>query len=206
MVRKRDFKNVQKKKNTLTLEIYKLWEFHLTIHANTFNDISLFRGIDLSRIVSFAFLHQLCFWFTKNNWLCYTEKHFHQWFPTFAPLCIRIVFAHCGGGCERWRMDGALMKGSVNIRRRNTHWVLSSHYTPEQTHLLTFLEPLSPSLPLCFLPTIFFLNSSGTEWQLLTSHTPSRHLSVTQDLFLSLKIQHTHTHTVITAPSLWTPP
>lgn len=56
------------------------------------------------------------------------------------------VCVHCGGGCERWRMAGALMKGSVNIRRRNTHWFLSSHYTPEQTHLLTFLEPLPPSL------------------------------------------------------------
>lgn len=107
---------------------------------------------------------------------------------------VRIVCAHCGGGCERWRMDGALMKGSVNIRRRNTHWVLSSHYTPEQTHLLTFLEPLSPSLSLCFLPTIFFLDSSGAEWQLLTSHTPSRHLSVTQDLFKSQNTTHTHTH------------
>ncbi len=102
----------------------------------------------------------LCFWFiNKNKLLHWSHEHVcTKWKAlslVFSNFCTSLyvglicVCEHCGGGCERWRMDGALMKGSVNIRRRNTHWVLSSHYTPEQTHLLTFLEPLPPSLSFC---------------------------------------------------------
>lgn len=103
------------------------------------------------------------------------------------------VWVHCGGGWERWRMDGAVMKGSVSIRRRNTHWVLRSHYTPEQTHLLTFLQLLPPSLFLCssFLPRFLRgpTDNSSPPTPLFTTS-----FSHTTSLFKSGNTTHAHTH------------